>query len=88
MKHTLLAQRLLALAVLGWLVLDFPLLGIVLGSGDAGAMLLGWPRSAWLLFALWALVIVVLALLMERGAYGEDGEHGERGARGERGERD
>ena len=79
MKHTLLAQRLLALAVLGWLVLDFPLLGIVLGAGDPGAMLLGWPRSAWLLFALWALVIVVLALLLELGGHAGHDERGRDG---------
>ncbi len=69
MKHGLLAQRLLALAVIGWLALDFPLLRIVLGG--AGATLLGWPRSVALLFVLWALVIVVLAVLMERGEHDE-----------------
>ncbi|MDE2612320.1 MAG: hypothetical protein KGL78_02675 [Burkholderiales bacterium] len=66
MKHTLLAQRLLALACAGWLLLDFPLLRIALG-GAPEATLFGWPRLAWLLFAFWALVIVVLAVLMERG---------------------
>ncbi|GMV45210.1 MAG: hypothetical protein AMXMBFR66_06080 [Pseudomonadota bacterium] len=64
-------QRLLALFVAGWLLLDFPLLGIALGGGGPETTLLGWPRPALLLFALWALVIVVLAVLMERGGDGE-----------------
>jgi len=81
MKHTLLAQRLLALAAAGWLLLDFPLLRIALGgAGGPDATLFGWPRLALLLFAFWALVVVVLAVLMERG--GRDDERGERAREG------
>ncbi len=64
MRRTLLAQRALALCVAGWLLLDFPLLGLGLGPGTW----FGWPRLAAWLFGLWLVLIVVLALLMERGA--------------------
>lgn len=63
MPTKLLAQRLLALFVAGWLLLDFPLLGLALGG--AGTWL-GLPRLPLLLFALWLLLVVVLAWLMER----------------------
>lgn len=70
MNRTLLAQRLTALFVAGWLLLDFPLLRIALGEGAEG-LIAGWPRLPLLLFAFWSLVIVVLALLMERGGEGD-----------------
>lgn len=66
MNRTLLAQRLAALFVAGWLLMDFPLLRIALGEGAEG-LPGGLPRLPLLLFGLWALVIVVLAVLMERG---------------------
>lgn len=66
----LLAQRLLALFLAGWLLLDFPLLKLALGGsgGATGATLFGLPRLPVLLFAAWALLIVLLAWLMEHAA--------------------
>lgn len=69
MRRTLLAQRLLALFVAGWLLLDFPLLRLALAEGT----LFGLPRLPLLLFGGWLALIVALALLMERGA-GDDAE--------------
>ena len=56
------AQRLLALFAGGWLLLNFPLLGL----WDQGATLAGVPLFPAALFVLWALLIGVLAWLMER----------------------
>jgi hypothetical protein len=66
----LLPQRLLALFAAGWLVWDFPLLRLWLGSeapaaGAAGATVFGLPLLPVALFAAWALLIVLLARLME-----------------------
>jgi hypothetical protein len=76
MKVSLLAQRLLALFAAGWLLLNFPLLGLGLGGGT----IFGLPRLPVLLFAGWALLIVLLALLMERGGDAGDDAGGDRGA--------
>jgi hypothetical protein len=57
----LLAPRLLALCAAGWLVFDFPLLGI----WPATATLWGLPLRPLALFAAWGLLIAVLAWLME-----------------------
>ena len=56
------AQRLLALFVSGWLLFNFPLLGL----WDQGAMLFGVPLFPAALFLLWVLLIAVLAWQMER----------------------
>jgi hypothetical protein len=56
------AQRLLALFVSGWLLFDFPLLGL----WDRNATLLGVPLFPAALFILWALLIAALAWQMER----------------------
>ena len=56
------AQRLLALFAGGWLLFNFPLLGL----WDRDATLLGIPLFPAALFILWALVIALLAWLMER----------------------
>lgn len=56
------AQRLLALFAGGWLLLNFPLLGL----WDRDAALWGVPLFPAALFILWALLIAVLAWLMER----------------------
>lgn len=61
----LLAQRLLALFVAGWVLFDFPLLSLGLGRGPE-ATLFGLPRLPVLLFLGWTLLIVLLAVLMER----------------------
>lgn len=58
----LVAQRLLALFAGGWLLFDFPLLGL----WDRDATLLGIPLFPAALFILWALLIAMLAWLMER----------------------
>lgn len=56
------AQRLLALFSGGWLLFNFPLLGL----WDRDATLLGVPLFPAALFILWALLIAVLAWQMER----------------------
>jgi hypothetical protein len=56
------AQRLVALFVAGWLLFNFPLLGL----WDRAETLLGVPLFPAALFLLWALVITVTAWLMER----------------------
>lgn len=65
MLKGLAAQRLLALFASGWLLLNFPLLGL----WDQGAMLLGVPLFPAALFILWALLIGALAWLMERAGH-------------------
>ena len=62
MFKKLAAQRLLALFAGGWLLLNFPLLGL----WDRDATLLGIPLFPAALFILWALLIAGLAWLMER----------------------
>ena len=56
------AQRLLALFAGGWLLFNFPLLGL----WDQDATLLGIPLFPAALFILWALLIALLVWLMER----------------------
>lgn len=60
----LVAQRLAALFVAGWLVFSFPLLGI----WDRDATVLGVPLFVVALFALWLALTVLLAWWMERSA--------------------
>lgn len=62
-----LVQRLLALAALGWLVFDFPLLML-------------WSSNALALFVWWGIVVAALAWLMERP--GHDDGHGRQGQDG------
>lgn len=59
--HGLLAQRLVALALAAALLLTVPLLMPWLH----GAPLLGWPRWAWALFAIWAALISLAAWSLE-----------------------
>jgi hypothetical protein len=56
------AQRLLALFAAGWLVLNFPLLGL----WDLNVRVLGLPLFPLALLCLWAGLIFALAWLMER----------------------
>lgn len=63
MTRTLLAQRLGALAVAGWLLFDPPLLAL----WPADATIAGLPLRPVALFVAWALLIGLLAVLMERG---------------------
>lgn len=56
------AQRLVALFVGGWLLLNFPLLGL----WDVDATVLGVPLFPAALFILWGLLIAAVAWLMER----------------------
>ena len=58
----LLAQRLVALVLLATLALCLPPLMPWL----QGAPWWGWPRWAWALFGLWALLIAAVAMLLER----------------------
>lgn len=56
------AQRLFALFYCGWLVFNFPLLGL----WDRDSTVLGVPLFPAAVLALWALLIGALAWLMER----------------------
>jgi len=56
------AQRLLALFVLGWLLFNFPLLGL----WDLPATLWGVPVLVLALFGIWLLLIGASAWLIER----------------------
>ena len=58
------SQRLVALFVAGWLLLNFPLLAL----WDRDATLFGLPLFPAALFMLWAGLIALLAWLMERSA--------------------
>lgn len=64
MADSLTTQRLVALFCCGWLVLNFPLLGL----WDVDASVLGLPLFPTALMVLWVLLIVALAWLMERHA--------------------
>lgn len=64
----LLAQRLVALVLLAAAMWLLPPLMPWLH----GPPLAGWPRWAWALFGLWALLIGALAWLMERDAAHDD----------------
>jgi hypothetical protein len=57
------AQRLLALFALGWLLLNFPLLGL----WDRDASVFGVPLLPAALFGVWAALIGLLAWITERG---------------------
>lgn len=56
------AQRLTALFLGGWLLLDFPLLGL----WDREATVLGLPLFPVAIFALWATLIALLGWTIER----------------------
>ena len=56
------AQRLLALFASGWLLFNFPLLGL----WDRDATLFGMALFPAALFIFWALLIAALAWLMEQ----------------------
>jgi hypothetical protein len=62
MASSLTTQRLVALFCCGWLVLNFPLLGL----WDVDTTVFGLPLLPVALLALWALLIVTVAWLMER----------------------
>lgn len=62
MANSLTIQRQVALFCFGWLVLNFPLLGL----WDVDTTVLGLPLFPTALMTLWTLLIVVLAWLMER----------------------
>ncbi|MBS7351183.1 MAG: hypothetical protein KIG95_13740 [Comamonas sp.] len=61
-------EKLLALFVLGWLLLSFPLFSI----WDRPVLIGGWPLLPTAAYAIWLLLILVLAWLMERGSADED----------------
>ena len=52
-------QRLIALALGGWMLFDFPLLSL-------------WSSNATLVFAWWALMIVLVAVVVERRGTARD----------------
>jgi hypothetical protein len=55
-------QRLMALFVLGMLLLNYPLLNLVAGTGQV----LGVPVLYAYVFAVWALLIGLVALVVEK----------------------
>jgi len=57
------AQRLVALFVAGWVLLNFPLLAL----WDVDIRVLGLPLFPLALFVLWASLIGALAWVVERG---------------------
>jgi hypothetical protein len=64
------AQRLVALFVAGWVLLNFPLLAL----WDHNVLVLGLPLFPLALFLIWTLLIAALAWVMERGAHDEGDE--------------
>jgi hypothetical protein len=62
MARSLTTQRLVALFCCGWVLLNFPLLGL----WDVDTTVLGVPLLPAALMALWALLIGAVAWLMER----------------------
>jgi hypothetical protein len=58
------AQRLVALFVAGWALLNFPLLAL----WDHELTLLGLPMLPVMLFLLWALLIAAVAWIAEHSA--------------------
>ncbi len=58
------SQRLLALFLWGWLMLNFPLLGL----WDRDADVAGLPFFPLAIFVLWGLLIAAMAWLMERAS--------------------
>lgn len=62
MARSLTSQRLVALFCCGWLLLNFPLLGL----WDVDVTVFGVPLFPAALMTLWALLIVAMAWLMER----------------------
>nr|WP_319564181.1 hypothetical protein [uncultured Rhodoferax sp.] len=61
MLSKLVAQRLFALFCSGWLLLNFPLLGL----WDIDVTVMGLPLLPTALLGLWAILIGALAWLME-----------------------
>ena len=55
-------QRLIALFLLGWVLLNFPMLSLF----NQQATLLGIPSLYVYIFAAWALVIALMAWIAER----------------------
>lgn len=62
MRRHLLVQRLAALFAAGWLLFNFPLLGL----WDRELSLFGLPLFPTALFGAWAALIAILAWWMER----------------------
>lgn len=61
MSHTLRSQRLGALFAAGWLLLNFPLLGL----WDSDLSVLGIPLFPLALFVIWGAMIATVAWWME-----------------------
>ena len=64
MASGLTTQRLVALFCCGWMLLNFPLMGL----WDADVTVAGVPLFPAALFTLWAVLIAALAWLMEQPA--------------------
>ncbi len=57
------AQRMVALMVVGWLLLTYPILAVF----DRAGTIFGVPAHVVWLFAVWLAMIVVMAVLAPRG---------------------
>lgn len=81
MRSALGSQRLVALFVAGWMLFNFPLLGL----WDHDITVLGLPLFPLALFVLWGGMIAALAWIMESGdgpgdpAPSRPEPHGDRG---------
>ncbi len=61
-KATLTGQRLVALFLLGWVLVNYP----ILSAFDSARMWFGIPVLYLYVFGLWAALIVMMALVIER----------------------
>jgi hypothetical protein len=55
-------QRLVAIFLIGWLLLNYPILSLFTRSGDIA----GIPLLYAYLFGIWTLLIALMALVVER----------------------
>jgi hypothetical protein len=68
--HRIDAQRLLALFGFGWLLFNFPLLGL----WDLETTIFGIPLLPAALFGIWLVLIALTAWLMERSGHAPQDE--------------
>ncbi|HOB46180.1 MAG TPA: hypothetical protein PKM60_08415 [Zoogloea sp.] len=62
MKATLTGQRLVALFLLGWVLVNYPILSVF----DVDRVWLGIPAIYLYVFGVWAAVIALMAWIIER----------------------
>ena len=68
------SERLVAVAIFGFLALNFPMLSVF----DLEQLWLGIPVLYWYLFGIWFAFLIAVALIVERrGQAGDTLEHGD-----------